>query len=175
MAKIEIFETEDDVKREALKATKRRAGFAAEIGINTGFFFTAMGVFDIIFDKIGLTADLRRSKLSKFLHKYDPFPKSVNAWLGKHGRAAEFCIGGAFLLLGTLGMWKVTQTEIELAKLDKEEKHVIVPDNLSTAALGQIPIGSVDTFKLHKIAPEKITSHAERLLQDVSAEATRTP
>lgn len=173
MAKIEIYETEDDVKRDSLKKRLGAERGMQELGLQGGTLFTAMGALDVLFDKIGLFNNVREWNWVKKLNKFDPFPKSTK-WLDKNMRTIDFSIGGALLVMGAIGTYAVSQTRKELAKLDKEERHVIIPDNLSSSALGQIPIGPVGEFELHKTPQEKITSHTERLMQEMGSESTRT-
>ena len=82
MAKIEIYETENDINKEAerrnLKAAWKRAGAMVDIGAFPGILFTSMGVFDVLFEKLGFNKWTRETKLVKFLDQHSPIPKPIN-------------------------------------------------------------------------------------------------
>jgi hypothetical protein len=103
MAKIEIYQSEKDVTQEArrqgLEGEAKHARRSATFNLTTGTLATAAGLSRYLFDKIGFTAMMRDSKISRYFQEKNPFPK-LSAKIDKHWAVASMAVGGALLLIG---------------------------------------------------------------------------
>lgn len=166
MAKIEIYETEKDVRREALQRKMQRGNMLSFLGFDGAIIFGGGGLFSVIFDKIGLTEKIERLDLFKKSKK--PVIPEVEKALDGAYKTTLFSLGGVLLVLGIAGACIARSAKKQLAQLGKEEQQqVIVPDNLSDAALSMIPIRPVEVQKLHHAPAADLKTHTQRLLDAV--------
>ena len=105
MAKIEIYETENDVKREALKSEERTLRGRTMLGAELANLFGAFGLTYVFFEKTGLKKSIRESGFSTKLRSFDPFPGVTKAF-EKHFTAVTLTMAGFFALMSAASFFK---------------------------------------------------------------------
>ena len=172
MAKIEIYETEKDVqheqKRAALQNDISKGRFLTRIGFESGMMFGFIAAFSAALDKAGLTKAIRNAQSkSPTWKKVAEFPSAkLNHWLDKHWIAGNVALAGMFSLMGAVGLFKLSKAEKELNDMDNHKQVVIVPGDISTNTLRQVPAQPATEQTLRRVPAKQLQAHTESLLAD---------